>query len=115
MPRFSANLSMLYPELPFMERFGAAAADGFVAAEYGGAYCEDWGVVRESPDIVALASPPGLPLKGRCWAGGCELIERSICNGPFCRRVHGLQNLLSVVFTVPKKPSSPWGVTLFMS
>ena len=27
MPRFSANLSMLYPELPFMERFGAAAAD----------------------------------------------------------------------------------------
>lgn len=41
MPRFSANLSMLYPELPFMERFGAAAADGFEAVEYVGAYDQD--------------------------------------------------------------------------
>ena len=64
MPRLSANLSMLYSELPFMERFGAVAADGFAVVEYGGAYCEDWGVLGESRDIVALASPPGLPLKG---------------------------------------------------
>ncbi len=41
MPRFSANISMLYPELPFMERFGAAAADGFEAVEYVGAYDQD--------------------------------------------------------------------------
>lgn len=34
MPRFAANLSMLYPELPFLERFGAAARDGFKAVEY---------------------------------------------------------------------------------
>ena len=34
MPRFAANLSMLYPELPFLERFAAAAADGFEAVEY---------------------------------------------------------------------------------
>jgi len=34
MPQFAANLSMLYPELPFLERFGAAAADGFKAVEY---------------------------------------------------------------------------------
>lgn len=34
MPRFAANLSMLYPELPFLERFGAAARDGFQAVEY---------------------------------------------------------------------------------
>lgn len=64
MPRFSANLSMPYPELPFMERFGAAAADGFAAVEYVGAYDEDWEAVGESPDILALASSPGLPLKG---------------------------------------------------
>lgn len=38
MPRFSANISMLYPELPFPDRFGAAAADGFEAVEYVGAY-----------------------------------------------------------------------------
>ncbi len=34
MPRFAANLSLLYPELPFAERFAAAAHDGFQAVEY---------------------------------------------------------------------------------
>jgi hydroxypyruvate isomerase len=34
MPRFAANLSMLYPELPFLDRFEAAAKDGFKAVEY---------------------------------------------------------------------------------
>lgn len=34
MPRFAANLSMLYNEHPFLERFAAAAADGFTAVEY---------------------------------------------------------------------------------
>ena len=34
MPRFAANLSLLYTEHPFMERFGAAATDGFDAVEY---------------------------------------------------------------------------------
>jgi hydroxypyruvate isomerase len=34
MPRFAANLSMLYPQHDFLERFAAAAADGFEAVEY---------------------------------------------------------------------------------
>jgi hydroxypyruvate isomerase len=34
MPRFAANLSMLFTELPFMQRFEAAAAAGFEAVEY---------------------------------------------------------------------------------
>jgi hydroxypyruvate isomerase len=34
MPRFAANLSMLYPEHDFLDRFAAAAADGFTAVEY---------------------------------------------------------------------------------
>jgi len=33
-PRFAANLSMLFPDRPFLERFGAAAAAGFAAVEY---------------------------------------------------------------------------------
>jgi len=33
MPRFSANLSLLYADLPFLERFRAAKADGFQAVE----------------------------------------------------------------------------------
>ncbi|MEY2951993.1 MAG: hypothetical protein RLZZ401_80 [Pseudomonadota bacterium] len=34
MPRFAANLSMLFTELPFMDRFAAARAAGFDAVEY---------------------------------------------------------------------------------
>lgn len=34
MPRFAANLSMMYTELPFNERFAAAAKDGFTGVEY---------------------------------------------------------------------------------
>lgn len=34
MPRFAANLSMLYPQHEFLDRFAAAAADGFKAVEY---------------------------------------------------------------------------------
>ena len=33
MPRFAANLSMMYADRPFLERFAAAAADGFRAVE----------------------------------------------------------------------------------
>jgi 2-dehydrotetronate isomerase len=33
-PRFAANLSMLYPELAFLDRFEAAAKDGFEAVEF---------------------------------------------------------------------------------
>jgi hydroxypyruvate isomerase len=34
MPKFAANLSMLYPEHDFLDRFEAAAQDGFKAVEY---------------------------------------------------------------------------------
>lgn len=34
MPRFAANLSMLYNEHGFLDRFAAAASDGFRAVEY---------------------------------------------------------------------------------
>ena len=34
MPRFAANLSMMYQEHPFLERFGAAAGDRFKGVEF---------------------------------------------------------------------------------
>lgn len=34
MPRFAANLSMMYTEYDFLDRFAAAAADGFKAVEF---------------------------------------------------------------------------------
>jgi len=33
-PRFAANLTFMFPELPFLERFGAAAAAGFKGVEF---------------------------------------------------------------------------------
>ena len=34
MPRFAANLSMMFADAPFIERFGRAAAAGFNGVEY---------------------------------------------------------------------------------
>ena len=34
MPRFAANLTMLFTELPFLDRFDAAAKAGFTAVEF---------------------------------------------------------------------------------
>ena len=34
MPRFSANLSMLFTEVPFLDRFERAAQAGFEAVEF---------------------------------------------------------------------------------
>ncbi|HET7315045.1 2-oxo-tetronate isomerase [Salinisphaera sp.] len=34
MPRFAANLSMLFNEVPFIERFAAAAEEGFTGVEF---------------------------------------------------------------------------------
>ena len=34
MPRFAANLSMMFTEVPFLDRFEAAAKAGFTAVEF---------------------------------------------------------------------------------
>ena len=64
MLRFAANLSMLYPEHGFLDRFQAAATDGFQAVEFMFAYdfsaadmaqaARDAGV-----QVVLLNAPPG--------------------------------------------------------
>lgn len=41
MPRFDANLTMLYAEMEFLERFAAASNDGFAAVEYLFPYAYD--------------------------------------------------------------------------
>ncbi len=49
MPRFAANLSMLFGELPFLERFGAARRAGFPAVEFLSPY-------EHPPEEVARAA-----------------------------------------------------------
>jgi len=54
MPRFAANLSMLYQELDFLDRFEAAARDGFQAVEFLFPYAHD------AREISARLSANGL-------------------------------------------------------
>ncbi len=64
MPRFCANLSMMFNEVPFMERFAAAAAAGFTAVEYLFPYDHDPAALRAALDAHGLTqvlfnAPPG--------------------------------------------------------
>jgi hydroxypyruvate isomerase len=64
MPRFAANLSMMYNEVPFMERFAACAADGFRAVEFLFPYAFDARAIRDELDRhglkqVLFNAPPG--------------------------------------------------------
>ena len=55
MPRFAANLSMMYPEHDFPDRFAAASADGFEAVEYLFPYAYPAAQLRERLDKHRLA------------------------------------------------------------
>jgi len=69
MPQFAANLSMLYPELDFLDRFEAAARDGFRAVEYLFPYAYEARELRSRLEAnglrqVLFNGPPG------DWDGG---------------------------------------------
>ncbi|ARU03324.1 hydroxypyruvate isomerase [Comamonas serinivorans] len=80
MPKFAANLSTLYPELPFLDRIAAAAADGFDAVECQLPY--DWPaeVLAERlaaaglPLVLFNAPPAGTDAASiaRAWADGAR-------------------------------------------
>lgn len=50
MPKFAANLSMLFTEYPVIERFDRAAAAGFSAVEFLFPYAEDVDAIRSALD-----------------------------------------------------------------
>ncbi|HEY1396974.1 hydroxypyruvate isomerase family protein [Roseateles sp.] len=71
MPRFAANLSFLYQELPFLDRFDAAARDGFAGVECLFPYDVPASEVRARAttlglSIVLINAPPG------DWAAGAR-------------------------------------------
>lgn len=64
MPRFAANLSMLYNEHAFLDRFAAAARDGFTAVEYLFPYAFAAGELADRLQAAGLQqvlfnAPPG--------------------------------------------------------
>ena len=56
MPRFAANLSLLFTEVPLLDRFAAARAAGFAAVEMQFPYAED------ARMLAARRAEAGLPL-----------------------------------------------------
>ncbi len=69
MPRFAANLTMMFVERPFLERFGAAAEAGFKYVEYLFPYEYPAAVLKQRLDEhglkqVLFNTSPGDPAKG---------------------------------------------------
>ena len=77
MPRFAANLTMLFTEYPFLERFDRAAQAGFDAIEFLFPYDEDVDKVRDALRRNGLTQVLfNLP------AGDFAAGERGIANDP---------------------------------
>jgi hydroxypyruvate isomerase len=108
MLRFAANLSLMYTEHPFLDRFAAAAKDGFDAVEYLFPY------EHEAQDIAARLTeyrltqalfnmPPGdfargergmaaLPGREDEFAAGVDrALSYALATG--CRRLHAMAGL----------------------
>lgn len=77
MPRFAANLSFLFPEEPFLDRFAAAAEQGFQAVEFMFPYDHSAAAVAAAMrdaglEVALFNAPPG------DWAAG----ERGLASLP---------------------------------
>ena len=77
MPRFAANISFMFTELPFLDRFGAAAAAGFGAVEFHFPYDFDPQAVRAALDDHKL-----VPVLINIHAGDASLGERGLAGLP---------------------------------
>ncbi len=77
MPRFAANLTMLFTEYPFLERFDRAAQAGFDAVEFLFPYDEDVDAIRAALKRNGLSQVLfNLP------AGDFAAGERGLANDP---------------------------------
>jgi hydroxypyruvate isomerase len=85
MPRFAANLTMLFTEYPFLERFDRAAEAGFTAVEFLFPYDEDIATIEQALKRNSLTQVLfNLP------AGNFAAGERGMANDP--RRIDEFQD-----------------------
>jgi hydroxypyruvate isomerase len=109
MPRFAANLSMLYPELEFLDRFEAAARDGFQGIEFLFPYAYQAGDLAarlkdHGLQQVLFNAPPGAWEQGErglaCLPGREAEFREGIASALryaqalACPRVHVMAGLL---------------------
>ena len=109
MPRLAANLSFLYADLPFLDRFAAAAGDGFDAVEYLFPYAYPPQVLAQrladcALQQVLINAPPGdwdggerglASLPGREAEFRAGILQAlAYCTALDCPRLHVLAGLL---------------------
>jgi len=99
-PKFSANLSFLYQDLAFLDRFAAAAKDGFGALEYLGPYAEPKEKVADVLQANGLRQALFNVPSGD-WAGG----ERGIACLP--DRIEEFRNGISLALDYAKALDCP--------
>ena len=108
MPRFAANLSMMFGEVEFLDRFAAAAACGFRAVEFLFPYAHAPGALKERLDAHGLEqalfnAAPGDWDKGERGIGALpgrenefrQAIETSLhyARALACQRIHVMAGL----------------------
>ena len=123
MPQFAANLTMMYPELPFLDRFEAAAKDGFKAVEFLFPYAytpEELAARLKANNLqqVLFNAPPGgtnpssidqawnsntrgtasIPGREKEFQQGVEMALR-YAEALHCPRIHVMAGLLGVGHT----------------
>jgi 2-dehydrotetronate isomerase len=109
MPRFSANLSFLFNEVPFLDRFAAAALAGFKAVEFGYAYefpIEELSarLAANGLEQVLINTPPGDLSAGDRGLGAVPGREHEFAKnfvtamryaqGLSCPRIHVMSGVL---------------------
>ena len=100
MPKLAANVTMLFAEYPFLDRFDRAAAAGFKGVECQFPYSEDANeiqkaLVRNDLDLVLFNLPAG------DWAAG----DRGLAAQPDRREEFGRGILEAVKYALTLSPS----------
>lgn len=102
MPRFAANLSMLFTEVDFLDRFERAAKSGFEAVEFLFPYAWDLGEIRRRLDahglrLVLHNLPPGDWEAGErgiaCHPGREAEFRAGVAEGIAAARLLGVDQL----------------------
>jgi hydroxypyruvate isomerase len=92
-PRYEANLSMLFTELPLLQRPAAAAAAGFTAVEFWWPFPAAVPADRDIDSFVTAVSDAGVQLAGlNFFAGDMPGGDRGLVSWP-ARSVEFLDNI----------------------
>jgi 2-dehydrotetronate isomerase len=124
MPKFAANLSMMFNELPFLERFGAAADAGFKAVEYLFPYEFPAELIAEQLEKHALKNvlfnlPPGNWAAGErgttCLPGREEEFRAGVATAIEYAKQLNTTNIHAMAGVVPQGATRPHARAIYIA